>query len=129
MKALSFVSLIALGLTGVACSESDPQVTETAEPSAEVVKTAAPVDDGFNLPTPGGDLPSASTSDDGFNLSIPASTEPVSSDGFNLPSVPESSTTLSDLPEIDTSILEEPGEDLPTLTSEPTDDEPVIRIE
>ncbi|MEM9053799.1 MAG: hypothetical protein AAGB16_00610 [Pseudomonadota bacterium] len=128
MKALTFTSLIALGLVGAACSEAVDPVAETEEIPAEVVETPAPVDDGFNLPNPGDDIPTTTVSDDGFNLSIPASNGNITEDGFNLPSIPESSTGLSDLPEIDTSILEEATEEPqePDLT---IDDEPVIRLD
>lgn len=65
MKALTIASLSALGLVGVACSESD---TPTPEPASEVtepvIETSAPAEDSdFNL-----DLFEDDSGDNGFNI-------------------------------------------------------------
>ena len=104
MKSVTLLSLSLAALVGTACSEAK---TETAEAPAEVVKASAPADDGFNLPsfkdgvsdTLGesefnlrGDIPSGTMVDDGFNL------------GGNLSL---SDSALNQIPDVDTSLLEE----------------------
>lgn len=125
MKALTFASVIALGLAGFACSEAEqPETT-----AAAAVQTASQVsDDGFNLPIPGEET-TTTVSDDGFNLPIPAddTVMNVSNDGFNLPtSGMQDPDSLLQIPAVESA--------LPALESEAEadaelDDEPVIRLE
>lgn len=119
MKALTIASLTALAFAGAACSETSP-----AEPDVTVteVAEAAPVDDGFNLMIPG-DTSGSAVADDGFNLGLPDSGGTVASDGFNLPANVSTGSGLDDVPEIDTSILQD---EAPAAT--PDEDE-IIRLD
>ena len=129
MKALSIASIIALGVAGSACSQ-DAETTEDVQPVAETTEAEADVGGSFNLglPTEMGDA--GATNTDGFNLALP-NAAPASTDGFNLATDVSASNGLSELPEIDTDIVQPEGTDtLPeVLETDTEEDEPVIRLE
>lgn len=125
MKALSIASILALAITGTACSQSaedtpeKPEAETTTEAPAEVDMT------GFNLGLPtemetAGAVPAGE-----FNLDL-GETSTTSTDGFNLGTDLGASSGLADVPEIGASIAEEETEETP---EQPSDDEPVIRLD
>lgn len=125
MKALSIASFIAIALAGTACSQSETSGDAEPAPEQETVQTADDVGGSFNLGLPS-DLESAGTSSNGgFNLDLP-NTEASSTDGFNLGTDIQASGGLSDVPEIDTSVVEEEPDVTPDVE---VDDEPVIRLD
>ena len=129
MKALSFASLIALGIAGTACSQDAETKTETVQP-AEETSAAANVGGSFNLGLPTEMDAGTQTDTSGFNLALPGDT-PASTDGFNLATDVSASNGLSDIPEIATDIVPADAENaIPeVLETEAADDEPVIRLE
>ena len=125
MKALSIVSILALAAAGSACSQASDQDAETSEIVAEA-DTASDVDmSGFNLGLPTEMETPAATPAGEFNLGL-ESAQTSSTDGFNLGTDLGASSGLESIPEIGTSIAEEPTEDAPV---EPVDEEPVIRLD
>lgn len=126
MKALSIASLIALGVAGTACSQ-DADVNAEDTQTTEAAPEAADVGGSFNLGLPTDTGTSASTS--GFNLALP-SDAPASTDGFNLAADVSASNGLSELPEISADIVQADESTLSdVLETEPSDDEPVIRLD
>ena len=81
MKAISFASLLALGIAGSACSQTVD--AEDATPASEAETVSAETGGSFNLGVPGDVSDASAANSDGFNLALP-STEPTSTDGFNL---------------------------------------------
>ena len=125
MKALSIVSILALAAAGSACSQASDQDAETSEIVAEA-DTASDVDmSGFNLGLPTEMETPAATPAGEFNLGL-ESAQTSSTDGFNLGTDLGASSGLESIPEIGTSIAEEPAEDTPV---ESVDEEPVIRLD
>ncbi len=127
MKALSIASIFALAITGTACSQSAEDTPE--KPEAETTTEApaeAEVDmSGFNLGLPT-EMETVDAVPAGeFNLDL-GDTSTASTDGFNLGTDLGASSGLADIPEIGTSISEEESEETP---EQPTDDEPVIRLD
>lgn len=128
MKALSIASLIALGIAGTACSQDADVQAEDTQP-AEATTEAADVGGSFNLGLPTETDPSATAGASGFNLALPGDA-PASTDGFNLAADVSASNGLSELPEIETDIVQSDDSTLSdVLETEPTDDEPVIRLD
>lgn len=126
MKALSIASLIALGVAGTACSQDADTKTEDTQ-TTEAKTEAADVGGSFNLGLPTDT--SATTSTSGFNLALPGDA-PASTDGFNLAADVSASNGLSELPEISADIVQGDESTLSdVLEAEPTDDEPVIRLD
>ncbi len=125
MKALSFASILALAIAGTACSQTAEDPPET--PEAETETAAEPEVDmtGFNLGLPTEMEPTAPAPASEFNLGLGDPTT-TSTDGFNLETELGASSGLSEIPEIDSSIVEEETEEIPTPL---VDDEPVIRLE
>ena len=128
MKALSIASLIALGIAGTACSQdADAKAEDTQTTEATTETAAADVGGSFNLGLPTDTGTSANTS--GFNLALP-SDAPASTDGFNLAADVSASNGLSELPEISADIVQADETALSdVLEAEPSDDEPVIRLD
>lgn len=125
MKALSIVSILALAAAGSACSQASDQDAETSEIVAEA-ETASDVDmSGFNLGLPTEMETPAATPAGEFNLGL-ESAQTSSTDGFNLGTDLGASSGLESIPEIGTSISEEPAEE---VSLEPVDEEPVIRLD
>ena len=125
MKALSIVSILALAAAGSACSQASDQDAETSEIVAEA-DTASDVDmSGFNLGLPTEMETPAATPAGEFNLGL-ESAQTSSTDGFNLGTDLGASSGLESIPEIGTSISEEPAEE---VSLEPVDEEPVIRLD
>ena len=126
MKALSIASIFAIGLAGTACSQASEAPVETPVAEVETSETVeASADAGsFNLglPTETAAAPAAS---DGFNLGLPSTTA-ANTDGFNLGTDIVASNGLSDIPEIAAPLAEDVVE---PAVAEPTDDEPVIRLD
>ncbi len=128
MKALSIASLIALGISGAACSQ-DADATAEDTPPAETSSETADVGGSFNLGLPTEVDNSAATNAGEFNLALPGDA-PASTDGFNLATDVSASSGLSELPEIETDIVQSEDAALSdVLETEPSDDEPVIRLD
>lgn len=124
MKALSIASLIALGIAGTACSQDADVQAEDTQPAE-----AADVGGSFNLGLPTETDPSATAGASGFNLALPGDA-PASTDGFNLAADVSASNGLSELPEIETDIVQSEDRTLSeVLETDPADDEPVIRLD
>ncbi|WP_143434549.1 MULTISPECIES: hypothetical protein [Henriciella] len=119
MKAAAFASIVALGFTGVACSEKAPAETEGAS-NVSAETASAPAASEFNLRYPGSDSTTTSDSSGGFNLRIPDSSAPQ--DGIRLPEGTINENRLSDIPEIQT-----PASETPAPEAEPDDD--IIRLD
>lgn len=127
MKAISFASLLALGIAGSACSQTVDAEDATPAPEAEAANT----DTGgsFNLGVPGDVGDASAANSDGFNLALP-SAEPTSTDGFNLGTDVSTSNGLSDLPEIAADLTEAPSDSvIEAPVTDNADEEPVIRLD
>lgn len=133
MRALTLASLLAVSMTGVACSERAPAepehvpaeasgpaaATETAE-----ADTAQPAQ--FNLRYPGSDAPAGGQAGGGFNLRDPGSTAPAQG-GFRLPEGALREDALSDIPEIRTPATDTQDSAAPQPEEDPDDD--IIRLD
>lgn len=129
MKALSIASILALAITGTACSQSAEDTAEKPEAETETETEAAAETEvdmsGFNLGLPT-EMETVDAVPAGeFNLDI-GEASATSTDGFNLETDLGASSGLAEVPEIGTSITEEDAEETP---EQPTDDEPVIRLD
>ena len=125
MKALSFASIVALALAGVACSESPPATEETVEaPPAEVDQTpvSAPAEDsGFNL-----DLFGEDSGGDGFNLGF--EDDPDRGLGnFDFGDDTRTESLLSDMPEITAPVLPE-DETVAKVPELPEEEDEILRL-
>ena len=125
LKAITLATLSALALAGAACSDTEPQTSAEAPPTAaEIVPASAPANDGFNLAIPG-EAPANAGSNDGFNLAGPdlGGNAAPSSDGFNLPADIPSGGGLESIPEFET----------PVIADEPAtpaaDEDAIIRLD
>jgi hypothetical protein len=127
MKALSIASILALAVAGTACSQASDQEAEKPATVAETETAAAPEVDmsGFNLGLPTEMETPAPIPAGEFNLDLGSAPAPTT-DGFNLGTDLGASSGLESIPEIGTSIAEEPAEEEPLV---PVDDEPVIRLD
>nr|WP_070961386.1 hypothetical protein [Hyphomonas sp. Mor2] len=127
MKALSIASILALAITGTACSQSAETPAEPPKDTAEAETATEPEVDmtGFNLGLPTELEPVETIPAGEFNLEL-GDAATTSTDGFNLETDLGASSGLSDVPEIGASIAEEDAEPEPEL---PSDDEPVIRLD
>ena len=128
MKALSFASIVALALAGVACSESPPATEDAVEtPPAEVEQTpvSAPAEDsGFNL-----DLFGDDSGDDGFNIGLEDSSERGLGD-FDFGDDTRGESLLSDIPDISAPVLpeDEEAETVPTIPELPEEEDEILRL-
>ena len=127
MKALSIASIVAIAISGTACSQTAEQDAPKQDTEAEIQTVAAEEVDtsGFNLGLPTDLETTSSASTGGFNLELPES-QTTSTDGFNLGTDIGASNGLSEIPEIGTEVSDDETDPAPET---PTDDEPVIRLE
>lgn len=97
MKALTFASVLAVSMAGVACSQQ-AQTPDTAETASESTKQESSQ---FNLRYPTGDTASASSpaSSGQFNLRGPENTQ-QSAGGFRLPEGAVRDNALNQVPEV-----------------------------
>ena len=127
MKTLSIASIFAIGLAGTACSQASEAPAETVKAdieTAETVEASADTGGSFNLGLPS-DVNAPANANDGFNLDL-QSASGSNTDGFNLGTDLAASNGLSDLPELAAPLAEDVVE---TAPEEPTDDEPIIRLD
>lgn len=127
MKALSIASILAIAISGAACSQTAEQEAPQQDAQAEVKTVAAEQVDtsGFNLGLPTDMETTSSASTSGFNLALPEA-QTTNTDGFNLGTDLGASNGLAEVPEIGAATPEDPSE---TAPDQPVDDEPVIRLE
>ena len=135
MKALSLATLFAVSLAGTACSQATDASADAPKPETETVtetvEAEAEIGGTFNLGLPDDTATAATPGAGGFNLDLPTSTAGDTTDGFNLGAGVTASNGLSELPELDASIVEETSDDsLDALKEEIVDDEePIIRLD
>lgn len=132
MKALSLATLFAVSIAGTACSQATDASADAPKTETEVEKTEADVGGTFNLGLPEDTATAAAPGAGGFNLDLPATTAPAdTTDGFNLGAGVTATNGLSELPDLDPSIVEEAVEDnIEVLKEEVVEDaEPVIRLD
>ncbi|WP_156807950.1 hypothetical protein [Henriciella marina] len=139
MKALSLAAGLAIALVGTACSQEAPVDPETVQAETDAVaeastpETSQPSRSRFNLRVPGGDPVPPAQTDSGFNLRTPDAPAPNGM-GINLPATPPQSTTLDQLPEVQTPTLNNPAgsiaAEVDTPELEPEDDpDAIIRLD
>ncbi|WP_300380463.1 hypothetical protein [Henriciella sp.] len=102
MKALTFASVLAVSMAGVACSQQ-AQAPDAADASETANENAQPETSQFNLRYSTGDTqPASSPASSGqFNLRGPDSTQ-QSPDGFRLPEGAVRENALNQVPEVQT---------------------------
>lgn len=139
MKALSLAAGLAIALAGTACSQDAPVDPETVQAETDATTEAAapatsqPSRSRFNLRIPGGDPVPATQADSGFNLRTPAAPAP-SGTGMNLPAGVPQSTSLDQLPEVQTPGLNNPAGSIAAKVETPeleAEDDPdaIIRLD
>ena len=129
MKALTFASVLAISMAGVACSERAPiepeEVSSETDVEIQTTETAqaeAPAASEFNLRFPGTDTQAASG---GFNLRDPGTLSDQQG-GLRLPDGAVREDAFSDIPEIRAPITDAPSQDAGQV--EDPDDE-IIRLD
>lgn len=131
MRALTFASLLAVSMAGVACSDNAPVepenvAAETETPDAAETGAAETAEASqFNLRFPGSDGPAAQ-GDGGFNLRAPTGTAQPQ-DGFRLPEGAVREDAFSNIPEIRTPAMDNAAQQEAAPDEDPEDE--IIRLD
>ncbi|WP_139792403.1 hypothetical protein [Henriciella litoralis] len=125
MKAVTFASMLAVSIIGTACSEKAP-TDDAAAVETTVVETAETEAPQFNLRFPGSDAAPATEASSGFNLRTPdvAPTGPA----LRLPEGAVRENALSNIPEIQTPMVDGAADAAVEIDSDPDEDD-IIRLD